>query len=202
MDIKDTYKTIDIPSEEVLLKEKGSKFFGYCYPIRTEEDVKVIVDQLKKQHHTARHWCYSYQLGTEQIYYRVNDDGEPSGSAGLPIYGQILSFDVTNILVLVVRYFGGTKLGVGGLVSAYKETAKMALEAAEILEKTIDVQYILKFDYKDMSRVMRIIKERNLSIISQKLELKCEIEIAVRKGEISQFLAAFESLYEVIIKEK
>lgn len=202
MDIKDTYKTIDIPSEEVLLKEKGSKFFGYCYPIRTEEDVKVIVDQLKKQHHTARHWCYSYQLGTEQIYYRVNDDGEPSGSAGLPIYGQILSFDVTNILVLVVRYFGGTKLGVGGLVSAYKETAKMALEAAEILEKTIDVQYVLKFDYKDMSRVMRIIKERNLSIISQKLELKCEIEIAVRKGEISQFLAAFESLYEVIIKEK
>ncbi len=202
MDIKDTYKTIDRPSEEVLLKEKGSKFFGYCYPIQTEEDVKIIIDQLKKQHHTARHWCYSFQLGTDQIYYRVNDDGEPSGSAGLPIYGQTLSFDVTNILVVVVRYFGGTKLGVGGLVSAYKETAKMALEAAEILEKTIDSEYILKFDYKDMSRVMRIIKDRNLSIISQKLELKCEIEVAVRKGEVSQFLAAFESLYEVIIKEK
>jgi len=202
LDIKDTYKTIDIPSEEVLLKEKGSKFFGYCYPINAEEDVKVVVEQLKKQHHTARHWCYSFQLGTDQIYYRVNDDGEPSGSAGLPIYGQILSFDVTNILVVVVRYFGGTKLGVGGLVSAYKETAKMALEAAEILEKTIDAEYILKFDYKDMSRVMRIIKDRNLTIISQKLELKCEIEVAVRKGEVNQFLAAFESLYEVIIKEK
>lgn len=202
MDIKDTYKTIDIPSEEVLLKEKGSKFFGYCYPIHTEEEVKVYVDQLKKQHHTARHWCYSFQLGTDQIYYRVNDDGEPSGSAGLPIYGQILSFDVTNILVVVVRYFGGTKLGVGGLVTAYKETAKMALEAAEIIEKTIDSHYILEFEYKDMSRVMRIIKDRSLSIISQQLELKCEIEVAVRKGEIAQFLSAFESLYEVSIKEK
>ncbi len=202
MDIKDTYKTIDIPSEEVLLKEKGSKFFGYCYPIHTEEEVKVYVDQLKKQHHTARHWCYSFQLGTDQIYYRVNDDGEPSGSAGLPIYGQILSFDVTNILVVVVRYFGGTKLGVGGLVTTYKETAKMALEAAEIIEKTIDSHYILEFEYKDMSRVMRIIKDRSLSIISQQLELKCEIEVAVRKGEIAQFLSAFESLYEVSIKEK
>lgn len=202
MDIKDTYKTIDIPSEEVLLKEKGSKFFGYCYPIHTEEEVKVYVDQLKKQHHTARHWCYSFQLGTDQIYYRVNDDGEPSGSAGLPIYGQILSFDVTNILVVVVRYFGGTKLGVGGLVTAYKETAKMALETAEIIEKTIDSHYILEFEYKDMSRVMRIIKDRSLSIISQQLELKCEIEVAVRKGEIAQFLSAFESLYEVSIKEK
>lgn len=202
MDIKDTYKTIDIPSGEVLLKEKGSKFFGYCYPIHTEEEVKIYVDQLKKQHHTARHWCYSFQLGTDQIYYRVNDDGEPSGSAGLPIYGQILSFDVTNVLVVVVRYFGGTKLGVGGLVTAYKETAKMALEAAEIIEKTIDSHYILEFEYKDMSRVMRIIKDRNLSIISQQLELKCEIEVAVRKGEITQFLSAFESLYEVSIKEK
>ncbi len=202
MDIKDTYKTIDIPSEEVLLKEKGSKFFGYCYPIHTEEEVKVYVDQLKKQHHTARHWCYSFQLGTDQIYYRVNDDGEPSGSAGLPIYGQILSFDVTNILVVVVRYFGGTKLGVGGLVTAYKETAKIALEAAEIIEKTIDSHYILEFEYKDMSRVMRIIKDRSLSIISQQLELKCEIEVAVRKGEIAQILSAFESLYEVSIKEK
>lgn len=202
MDIKDTYKTIDSPSEEVLLKEKGSKFFGYCYPIHAEHQVKVIIDQLKKQHHTARHWCYSFQLGTDQIYYRVNDDGEPSGSAGLPIYGQILSFDITNILVVVVRYFGGTKLGVGGLVSAYKETAKMALEAAEIIEKTIDSQYVLEFEYKDMSRVMRIVKDRNLSIISQQLELKCQIEIAVRKGEIAQFLSAFESLYEVSIKEK
>jgi uncharacterized YigZ family protein len=202
LDIKDTYKTIDIPSGEVLLKEKGSKFFGYCYPIHTEEEVKIYVDQLKKQHHTARHWCYSFQLGTDQIYYRVNDDGEPSGSAGLPIYGQILSFDVTNVLVVVVRYFGGTKLGVGGLVTAYKETAKMALEAAEIIEKTIDSHYILEFEYKDMSRVMRIIKDRNLSIISQQLELKCEIEVAVRKGEITQFLSAFESLYEVSIKEK
>lgn len=202
MDIKDTYKTIDFPSEEVLLKEKGSKFIGYCYPIHTEEEVKVCVDQLKKQHHTARHWCYSFQLGTDQIYYRVNDDGEPSGSAGLPIYGQILSFDVTNILVVVVRYFGGTKLGVGGLVTAYKETAKMALEAAEIIEKTIDSHYILELEYKDMSRVMRIIKDRNLSIIRQQLELKCQIEVAVRKGEIAQFLSAFESLYEVSIKEK
>lgn len=202
MQEKDTYKTIETPSEEVLYKEKNSKFFGYCFPIQTEEEVKVILDQIKKQHFSARHWCYAFQLGTEQIYYRANDDGEPGGSAGLPIYGQIQSFEVTNILVVVVRYFGGVKLGVGGLVSAYKETAKMALEHAQIFEKTIDVHYLIKFDYKNMNKVMRIIKEKNLNVTQQKLELDCQIEISVRKKDAQMIFDIFNSLYEVVIKVK
>ncbi|SRR5690554_1220668 len=202
MQQKDTYKTIERPSEEVLYKEKNSKFFGYCFPIQSEENVKVILDEIKKQHFSARHWCYAFQLGTEQIHYRVNDDGEPSGSAGLPIYGQIQSFEVTNILVVVVRYFGGVKLGVGGLVTAYKETAKMALEQAEIIEKTIDVHYAIKFGYKDMNRVMRVIKEKNLNIIGQKLEMDCQIEIAVRKKDAPMIFDIFKAMYEVEISEK
>lgn len=202
MQQKDTYKTIERPAEEVLYKEKNSKFFGYCFPIQSEENVKMILDEIRKQHFSARHWCYAFQLGTEQIHYRVNDDGEPSGSAGLPIYGQIQSFEVTNILVVVVRYFGGVKLGVGGLVTAYKETAKMALEQAEIIEKTIDVHYAIKFGYKDMNRVMRVIKEKNLNIIGQKLEMDCQIEIAVRKKDAQMIFDIFKAMYEVEISEK
>lgn len=202
MDEKDTYKTIDFASEEVLYKEKNSKFFGYCFPVQCEEEVKLILDQIKKQHFSARHWCYAFQIGTEQIQYRANDDGEPSGSAGLPIYGQIQSFEVTNVLVVVVRYFGGVKLGVGGLVTAYKETAKMALENAEIIEKTIDIYYKINFGYKDMNRVMRVVKEKNLNIIGQKLELDCEIEIAVRKKEAQMIFDIFQTMYEVKISQK
>lgn len=202
MQEKDTYKTIEIPSEEVLYKEKNSKFFGYCFPVQSEEEVKSILEKIKKQHFAARHWCYAFQIGTEQIHYRANDDGEPSGTAGLPIYGQIQSFDVTNILVVVVRYFGGIKLGVGGLVTAYKETAKMALENASIIEKTIDVHYLVRFGYKDMNRIMRIIKEKNLSIIGQKLELDCQIEIAVRKKDAQMVFDTFQAMYEVDISEK
>lgn len=199
MEEKDTYKTIETASEEVLYKEKNSKFFGYCFPIRSEEQVKEILEKIKKEHYSARHWCYAFQIGTEQIHYRANDDGEPSGSAGLPIYGQIQSFELTNILVIVVRYFGGVKLGVGGLVTAYKETAKMALENCEIIEKTIDIHYKIKFDYKHMNRVMRIIKEKNINIVGQKLELDCEIEIAVRKRDSEMIFTTFENLYEISI---
>lgn len=202
MDEKDTYKTIDFASEEVLYKEKNSKFFGYCFPVQSEEEVKLILDQIKKQHFSARHWCYAFQIGTEQIQYRANDDGEPSGSAGLPIYGQIQSFEVTNVLVVVVRYFGGVKLGVGGLVTAYKETAKMALENAEIIEKTIDIYYKINFGYKDMNRVMRVVKEKSLNVVAQKLELDCEIEIAVRKKEAQMIFDIFQTMYEVKISQK
>lgn len=199
MEEKDTYKTIETPSEEVLYKEKNSKFFGYCFPVQSEEEVKLILDEIKKQHFSARHWCYAFQIGTEQIHYRVNDDGEPSGSAGLPIYGQIQSFEVTNILVIVVRYFGGVKLGVGGLVTAYKETAKMALENAEINEKTINIHYTIQFGYKDMNRVMRVIKEKNLNVVGQKLEMDCQIEIAVRKKDALMIFDIFQAMYEVEI---
>jgi uncharacterized YigZ family protein len=187
---KDTYKTIESPSEEVLFKEKNSKFFGYCFPVQSEDEVKEILEKVKKEHYSARHWCYAFQIGTEQIHYRANDDGEPSGSAGLPIYGQIQSFEVTNILIIVVRYFGGVKLGVGGLVSAYKET-----------EKTIDIQYRITFGYKDMNRVMRVIKEKNVNVIGQKLEMDCQIEISVRKKDAPMIFSIFEAMYEVSITE-
>ncbi len=198
---EDTYKTIKKPSEETLFKEKGSKFFGYAFPVLTEDDVKEKLELLKKKHHSARHFCYAYQIGIEKTQYRANDDGEPNNSAGLPIYGQIQSFGVTNILVVSVRYFGGTKLGVGGLISAYKTSAQLALEASEILVKTIDVNYQLKFNYDLMNVVQRIIKEKNLEIVSQKLEMDCEYVISVRKNDAKAIFTIFDSLYKLTIKK-
>ena len=198
---KDTYKTIAATSEEVLYKEKNSKFFGYAFPVTTEEEIKEILERLRKEHFSARHWCYAYQIGTEKIQYRANDDGEPNNSAGMPIYGQIQSFEVTNILVVVVRYFGGVKLGVGGLISAYKITAQMALENSEIVERTIDKHFIISFGYANMNKVMRIIKEKNLQIISQKMEMDCEIEISIRKKNVQNLLDTFENLYEIKLTE-
>ena len=198
---KDTYKTIETLTESILFKEKNSKFFGYAFPVLTEDAVKLHLENLKKEHHAARHWCYAYQLGTETMWYRANDDGEPSNSAGMPIYGQIQSFEVTNILIVVVRYFGGTKLGVGGLISAYKTTAQLTLEASTIVEKTINIHYRITFDYKNMNTVMRIIKEKNLAITNQKLELNCMLVISVRKKDASSIFEIFNHLFEIDITE-
>jgi putative IMPACT (imprinted ancient) family translation regulator len=170
---KDTYNTLAAPGDETLFKEKGSKFFGYAFPVTDEAGVKTILADIKKQHPQARHWCYAFQLGTEpNVYYRANDDGE-------------------------VRYFGGVKLGVGGLIAAYRLSAQMALEASEIVEKTIDVHYTLKFGYQDMNRVMRVIKEKNLEVVSQKMEMDCEMVVATRKKNAPMVLEAFESLYTI-----
>lgn len=198
----DTYKTIEKPSDEVLFKEKNSKFFGYAFPVQSENEVKEILDQVKKQHYTGRHWCYAYQIGTKTKIYRANDDGEPNNSAGMPIYGQIQSFDVTNILVIVVRYFGGVKLGVGGLVTAYRTAAQMALETVEIVEKTINTHYLIRFDYKNMNKVMRVIKEKNLNVVNQVLELDCLIEISCRLTQKEEIFNAFNHIFEVSITEK
>ncbi|MEZ4838723.1 YigZ family protein [Flavobacterium sp.] len=198
---KDTYKTITIPSEEVLFKDKNSKFFGYAFPVSQEEEIKMHLEQLKKKHFSARHWCYAYQIGTEKISFRANDDGEPNNSAGMPIYGQIQSFEVTNILVVVVRYFGGTKLGVGGLISAYKNTAQLALEKATIVEKTLDVFFILTFDYKNMNKVMRVIKEKNLNITAQKMESDCKITFSIRKKNAEMIFDIFSNLFEIKIEK-
>lgn len=197
----DSYQTISQPTEEVLYKEKNSKFFGYAFPIQKEEEVKEILEGIKKVHYNARHWCYAFQLGAEQIYYRANDDGEPSNTAGAPIYGQIQSFDVTNILIVVVRYFGGVKLGVGGLITAYRAAAQMAMEEADIIEKTIDKNFKVRFEYKDMNNVMRVIKEKNLTIINQTMEMSCEIELSIRKSEYQQAMDAFVPFYEVKVVE-
>ena len=199
MELKDTYKTIANPSEEVLFKEKSSKFFGYAFPVSSQEEIKMYLEHLKKLHFGAVHFCYAYQIGTEKVEFRANDDGEPSNSAGMPIYGQIQSFELTNILIVVVRYFGGTKLGVGGLISAYKTTAQMALEAAEIIDKTIDVNFNISFDYKNINKVMRIIKEKKLIVFSQKMELNCEIEITTRKKNAEEIFDIFKCLFEITV---
>jgi uncharacterized YigZ family protein len=200
LEINDTYKTITKPSKEILFKDKNSKFFGYAFPVKSEEDIKSKIENLKKQHHSARHWCYAYQIGTEDFSYRANDDGEPNNSAGMPIYGQIQSFEVTNILIVVVRYFGGVKLGVGGLINAYKTAAQLALENSKIIKKTINLDYLIKFDYKNMNKVMRIIKEKQLKIVNQKLELNCEIHISVRKKDSQSTFKIFKNLFEIEIE--
>lgn len=199
---KDTYKTISKPAGEVLFKEKNSKFYGYAFPVKTEEDAKRELEALKKQHHSARHWCYAYQLGIQehQYQFRVNDDGEPNNSAGMPIYGQIQSFEVTNVLIVVVRYFGGVKLGVGGLITAYKTTAQMALENSKIVTRTINQEIELNFEYKDINKVMRVIKEKNLKITHQILELTCTIVISVRLKNVRSVLEAFEPVFGVNLK--
>ena len=198
--MKDTYKTITKASPEVLFKDRNSKFFGYAFPVKSEEEINAHLDDLKNKHHKARHWCYAWQLGKEEIQYRANDDGEPSNSAGIPIYGQIQSFEVTNILIVVVRYFGGVKLGVGGLINAYKTAAQMALEESRIVARTIDEVFEIKFDYPEMNTVMRIIKENNLNVIDQKLELDCRIRISVRKKEADSIFQKFDTTYKVEIK--
>ena len=200
MEEKDTYRTIISESPEVLFKDKNSKFFGYAFPVISETEVKANLEKLKKQHHAARHWCYAYQIGTENIKYRANDDGEPSNSAGQPIYGQIQSFQLTNVLIVVVRYFGGVKLGVGGLINAYRSAAEMALQEAQIIEKTINRTFLITFDYKNMNKVMRIIKEKQLKIIDQKLELNCQLKISVRKKEANSIFELFNRLYEIEIE--
>ena len=199
---QDSYQTINIASPEVLYKDKNSKFFGYAFPVKNEEQVKVHLEQLKKQHYAARHFCYAYQIGEETYIYRANDDGEPNNSAGIPIYNQLLSFNVTNILVVVVRYFGGTKLGVSGLISAYKTTAQMTLEAADIVKQTINKNFILLFSYANLNKVMRIIKEQNYSIVSQEMGLDAQIEISVRKSLANNVQQVFKDLYEVTVIEK
>ncbi|MEZ4793938.1 MAG: YigZ family protein [Flavobacteriaceae bacterium] len=198
---KDTYKTIEAATPEILFKEKGSKFYGYAFPVASEMEAKEHLETLKKQHHNARHWCYAWQLGKRYELYRANDDGEPSNSAGMPIYGQLQSFEVTNTLVVVVRYFGGTKLGVGGLIQAYRTAAQMALEKAAIVERTIDTEFVLTFDYPEMNTVMRIIKEENLTILHQQLELNCTITIAIRQNESERIFGLFEDTYKVYIQK-
>lgn len=206
--MKDTYNTIAFPSEESLFKEKSSKFFGYAFPIESEDEVKPIIEVLKKKHPHAVHYCYAYQIGAETIQYRANDDGEPSNTAGAPIYGQIQSFGLTNVLVIIVRIYGGIKLGVGGLITAYKTSAQITLESCEIIEKTIDIPFQISFDYKNMNKVMRVIKEKKLDITSQEMKINEEtnlpigkIVVKTRKKNAEMIFDTFNSLFEIDIKK-
>ncbi len=199
--MKDTYNTIKAHSSvPTLFKEKNSKFYGYAFYVTQEEAVKTHLTAVKKAHHAARHWCYAYQIGTTAKVFRVQDDGEPSNSAGMPIYGQLQAFDLTNVLIIVVRYFGGVKLGVGGLIQAYKTAAQLTLTACDIIEKTINIAYEVSFEYKDMNKVMRVIKDKKIHITTQRLELDCSLIISVRQKEALNVFETFNSIFGVKIK--
>lgn len=178
---EDTYLTIKEPAEG-LFKDRGSKFLSFAYPVKTEEEIKKHLAKLKKLHPSANHHCYAFRLGPDKQSYRANDDGEPSNTAGKPILGQIQSKDLTNILIVVVRYFGGALLGVSGLINAYKHASIDVIENSSIVENTVNDIYEISFDYLQMNDVMKIIKDEELKIISQNSELKCQLTFSVRKN--------------------
>ena len=191
----DTYKTINTTSEESLFKDRGSKFIGQAHPVSSENEIEPILLQLKTNHNKASHVCYAWQLGKNYEQYRANDDGEPNNSAGIPIYGQIQSFDVTEILVTVIRYYGGTNLGVGGLIQAYKTAAQLTLESTKIKIKVITQSLNIQFEYPLLHTVMRIIKEEQLDIVNQEMYLSCSITVSVRKNAIEQVKERFDLVF-------
>ena len=182
----DTYRTIAAPSEG-LYKEKGSKFLAFAYPVRTIDEVKAHLERLRKDYFDARHHCYAYILGARKDAFRANDDGEPSGTGGRPIHGQLLSADLTDTLIVVVRYFGGILLGASGLANAYKTAARDAIDHAQIIEKTIDARYRLAFAYETMNDVMRILKDYDLKPENQNYNLDCTLEVSVRQSLSARF---------------
>jgi uncharacterized YigZ family protein len=175
----DIYKTIASTSQGIY-KEKGSRFVSFAVPISSQEEIKPIIDKIRKEHHEARHHCYAYIIGYERIIWRVNDDGEPSGTAGRPILGQINSFGLTNIIIVVSRYFGGTLLGVSGLINAYRSAAESALRNAELTEKTVNEYYKITYPYISMNDVMKILKEENIGQSEQSFDIECNILLNFR----------------------
>ena len=196
----DTYRTLAGPSEG-LYKEKGSKFLAFAYPVSTLDQVKDHLDQLRKDYFDARHHCYAYILGPRKDAFRANDDGEPSGTGGRPIHGQLLSADLTDTLVVVVRYFGGILLGASGLANAYKTAARDAIDHAQIIEKTIDVRYRLGFKYETMNDVMRILKDFDLKPLNPQYDMECALEVCVRQSLSVRFYDAVADLRTVTIDE-
>jgi uncharacterized YigZ family protein len=183
----DTYKTIENPAEGIF-RDRGSKFLAYAFPINSENDIKAIVAQLKSEHPKANHHCWAMRLTIDRSVFRVNDDGEPSGTAGRPILNTLLSKDLTNLVVVVVRYFGGTLLGVPGLINAYKVATEEALNQSVIISKTVNDVYTVSFDYLQMNDVMRVIKEENLTILNQAFDNDCSIQLSIRKTQVEQAL--------------
>jgi uncharacterized YigZ family protein len=192
----DTFQSIAKPSEG-LFKAKGSKFLSFAYPVHNEDEIKLILANIRKEHFSARHCCYAWSLGLDHERFRVNDDGEPSGTAGRPIYGQIQSHRLTNILLVVVRYFGGTLLGVSGLIHAYKESARSAIGNAEIVSKVVEHSVEVQFDYCAMNDMMSMIKEEQLEMMDAQFDLKCMVKLKVRLaklGEIEGKIAKIEGI--------
>jgi len=197
--MEDTYKTIS-KSTEGLFKDKGSKFISYAYPVESEDEIRNIVLTIKKEHHSARHHCYAWRLGHEKLLFRANDDGEPSSTAGKPILGQIQSYDLTNILIVVVRYFGGTLLGVSGLINAYRNAAQDAIIQAEIIEKLVEKQLLIEFDYGVMNEVMKIFKDEKLPQNEPKFDLRCQIKTQVRLNDLSRIEEGLKKIEGLLIK--
>jgi len=189
----DTYLTIEAPSEGIF-KDRGSKFLSYAYPINNDASLKDHLTQLRAQHPKANHHCWAMRLTADRSVFRVNDDGEPAGTAGRPILNTLLSHNLTNLAVVVVRYFGGTLLGVPGLISAYKTATEEALKQATIVERTVNDVYTIKFDYLQINDIMRMIKEDRLDIIDQSLNNNCSIRVSIRKMQVNQTLAKLNKL--------
>lgn len=191
--LEDTYQTIKALSEG-LYKEKGSKFLAFSHPVESATEVKTLLDQYRKTYYDARHICFAYRLGPDAAESRSSDDGEPSGTAGRPIQGQIQSFGLTNVLVIVVRYFGGILLGTGGLVVAYKAAAADALQSAEILKKTVDVEFNIRFEFSFMNDVMKLVKNIDAHILSQDVDMDCGMKLCIRKREAQRLEAALSKI--------
>ncbi|WP_259183531.1 YigZ family protein [Sphingobacterium sp. BIGb0165] len=190
---EDTYRTIDA-NYEGIFRDKGSKFIAYAFPFKSEEKLKDLLQEVKSLHPKARHHCWAYRLTPDRNVFRINDDGEPSGTAGRPILNALLSADITNIIVVVVRYFGGTLLGVPGLINAYKSATQDALDQAQIIERTVNDSYGLTFDYLNMNDVMRIIKEEGLEIEKHEFDNNCYLEFEVRKMQVNRVVERFSKI--------
>ncbi len=196
--MEDTYKTIAQPSE-ALIKEKMSRFIAFAIPVRTVEEVKGHLEKFQKEYYDARHICYAYMLGHARTEFRANDNGEPSGTAGKPILGQINSFGLTDILVVVVRYFGGIKLGTGGLIVAYREAAQMALQESEIIEKTVDDEVTVRFEYPFMNDVMRVVKEEGPEIVRQFFDMDCEMVLRIRRAQVDRLRERLSKIESAVV---
>lgn len=198
--MQDSFRTISQPSEGIYT-EKRSKFLAFAIPVENVEEIKDIVAQYQKKYYDARHVCYAYMLGAERTEFRANDNGEPSGTAGKPILGQINSNELTNILIIVVRYFGGIKLGTSGLIVAYKQAAAEAIAAAEIIEKTVDTDITFMFEYPFMNDVMRIVKEENPQIVNQGYDSDCSMTLRTRKGNMPKLISRLEKVETLRFEE-
>lgn len=198
---EDSYLTLAEPAE-ALYKEKGSKFLAYAYPVSSEEQIRECLEALRKRYYDATHHCYAWRLGADGQNYRVNDDGEPSSTAGRPILGQLLSYGVTDVLVVVVRYFGGTKLGVSGLIAAYKESAAAVLSEAQIVERTVDVRFEVEFGYLVMNDVMRVVKEMRPEVLEQRFDNLCTMQLSIRAGRADALRERLQKIEGIQIETK
>jgi uncharacterized YigZ family protein len=194
----DVYKTITAISEGYITEQR-SKFISYALPVKTPEEVKEKIDAFRKQYYDARHICWAYMLGTERLQYRINDDGEPSSTAGKPILGVINSHELTDILIVVIRYFGGVKLGTSGLIAAYRAAAFDAIAHAEIIEKTVDETFTVNFAYPFLNEVMKIVKEINPQILAQKFDADCEMTLQIRRSETEKLKGRLSKVESLII---